>query len=88
MAEAVVEGSVEENESKILMMNKPKKGMVTKTKSVTKGDVKVTKSTTKGAGVGKKRSVVTEKPGGVSTKTNMGPVKQARVFRREIKKNK
>lgn len=69
-------------------MNKPKKGIVTKSKSVTKGDVKVTKSTTKGVGVGRKRSVVTEKPGETSTKTNMGPIKQARVFRREIKKNK
>lgn len=69
-------------------MNKPKKGIVTKSKSVTTGDVKVTKSTTKGVGVGRKRSVVTEKPGETSMKTNMGPIKQARVFRREIKKNK
>lgn len=47
----------------------------------------VTKETRSGA-AGKTRSVTTRKPGQESTKTNMGPVKQARVFRREIKKNK
>lgn len=69
-------------------MPKNKKTSV-KTKSVTVGDTKVTKTTVNKPGLGgKSRSVMTEKAGDTSTKTNMGALKQARVFRREIKKNK
>ena len=69
-------------------MNNPKRGSVTKTKTVTKGDVKITKSTTKTPGAGKSRSVTTEKPGYTSTRVNMGALRQAAEFRRQIKKNK
>ena len=69
-------------------MPKSKK-TVTKMKSVNVGDAKVTKTTVNKPGMGgKSRSVMTEKPGSSSSRVNMGALKQARVFRREIKKNK
>ena len=67
----------------------PTKKPKVKTKSVTTGGAKITKTTTNAPGMGgKSRSVTTEKPGYSSTNTGMGPLKQARLFRREIKKTK
>lgn len=67
----------------------PTKKPMVKTKSVMTGGAKITKTTVNKPGLGgKSRSVTTEKPGETSTKTNMGPIKQAAMYRREIKKNK
>ena len=51
------------------------------------GGVTVEKQTVRG-GAGKVRSVETRKPGETSTRTNMGALRQAAEFRRQIKKNK
>ena len=60
---------------------------VSKTKKYNTPEGSVTKSTVKSGGK-TTRSVTTQKPGYTSTKTNMGPLSQSRIFRREIKKNK
>lgn len=65
------------------------KGSKETTKNAVKSnpDSTITKRTVRNSS-GTTRSVETKKPGYTSTKTNMGPLSQSRIFRREIKKSK
>lgn len=60
---------------------------VSKTKKYNTPEGSVTKSTVKSGGK-TTRSVETKKPGYTSTTTNMGPVSQGKLYRRQIKKIK
>lgn len=61
-----------------------------KSKTMTNPETKtsVTKQTYGSSGMKKQRSVTVKKPGETSTRTNMGALRQAAEFRRQIKKNK